>query len=155
MGVNDEDTIFLTQDEQGLYMLQQLQVEYGESFDYKQGYDSTIFKVHEQYNMRSKRNADFLDRTKKTMQNQPQKIKESPVSKILQILPRQNPNPSSPKIVDITPNQAFDDQPSTSIPLVNPWKEIPNKEKENDPTQIPPAKTQNLQLEKASFPFNG
>lgn len=46
MGINDENTIFLTQEEQELYMLQQLQLEFGESFDYKQGYESAIYEVH-------------------------------------------------------------------------------------------------------------
>lgn len=46
MGINDEDTVFLTQYEQELYMLQQLQGQFGESFDYKQGYDSDTFEVH-------------------------------------------------------------------------------------------------------------
>jgi len=69
-------------------MLQQLQIQSGESFDYKQGYDSAIFEVHKQYNLRSKKNADIPDQTKKSVQNQPKKIKEATVSKILQILPR-------------------------------------------------------------------
>ena len=46
MGINDEDTIFLTQDEQELHMLQQLQIQSRESLDYKQRYDSAIFEVH-------------------------------------------------------------------------------------------------------------
>jgi len=73
---------------------------------------------------------------------------------ILQILPKQNPNPSGPTIVDITSDQPSTDQPSTSVPLENPHNEIPNKEKEDNPTQILVAKTPNLQIEKASLPFN-
>jgi len=46
MGLDDEDTVFLTQDEQELHMLHQLQIQSGESFNYKQGYDSSIFEVH-------------------------------------------------------------------------------------------------------------
>ena len=48
MGVNNENTIFLTQEEQELYMLQQLQLESGESFYYEHGYDYEIY-VHKQY----------------------------------------------------------------------------------------------------------
>lgn len=165
MGTNDEETVFLTQDEQELYLLQQLQIESGESFDYKKGYDFSIFEVHKQYNLRSKKNVDVPNQTKKTVQNQPKKIKEAPVSKILQILPRENPKPSSPTIVDITSNQPHVDQPSTSIPpeepvdkaqnirFENPHKEIPNKGKEDKPTQIPTAKIQNLQTKNVSLPF--
>ena len=49
-------------------MLQQLQLEYGESFDYKQGYDTTINEVHKQYNLRSRKNTEAP--TKKTDQSQ-------------------------------------------------------------------------------------
>ncbi len=52
----DEDTVFLTQEEHELYMLQQLQLESGESFDFKQGYETTIYEVHKQDSLRSKKN---------------------------------------------------------------------------------------------------
>lgn len=45
MGLDDEGTNFMTRDDQELYMLQQLQTQTGESFDYKQGYDYAIFEV--------------------------------------------------------------------------------------------------------------
>ena len=35
LGINNEDVVFLTQEEHELYMLQQLQLESGESFDFK------------------------------------------------------------------------------------------------------------------------
>lgn len=38
--------------------------------------------------------------------------------------------------------------------LENSQKEVPNKGKEDHPTQIPAVKTQNPQTEKAPFPFN-
>jgi hypothetical protein len=75
MGLDDEETVFLTQDDQELHMLQQLQTQTGESFDYKQGYDSAIFEVHKQYNLRSKKNTDTPDQNKKAVPNQPKKIK--------------------------------------------------------------------------------
>jgi len=71
-------------------MLQQLQTQSGESFDYKQRYDSAIFEVHKQNNLRSKKNSDSPDHTKKIVPNQPNKIKATPVTKTLQILPRPN-----------------------------------------------------------------
>lgn len=122
-------------------MLQQLQIQSGESFDYKQGYDSTIFELHRKNNLRSKRNVDVLEKTKKIVQNQTKKIKEALVSKILQIIPRENQKPSSPTIVDITSDQPSADPPSTSIPhtesvdktqniiFENPHNEIPNNGK--------------------------
>jgi len=71
--------------------------------------------VHEQYNLRSKKNTDTPDQTKKTVPNHPNKIKPTLVTKTLQILSKPNQNPPSPTIIDIT-NQTPDDQPSTSIP---------------------------------------
>jgi len=83
------------------------------------------------------------------------------MSNILQILRRQNPNSSCPTIVDITSNQ-----PSTSIPpkepvyktkntkSKNPHKEIPNKGKEDNSTQILASKIKKLQTYKVSLPFN-
>ena len=35
MGLDDEETVFLTQDDQELHMLQQFQTQMGESFEYK------------------------------------------------------------------------------------------------------------------------
>ena len=73
MGENNEDAIFLTQEEQELYMLQQLKLEYGESFGYKQGYESAIYEVHKIYSFRSKKNTEvpikksIHTQTKKTL----------------------------------------------------------------------------------------
>ena len=58
MGINDDNTIFLTQEEHELYELQQLQLESGESFDYKQGYEYIINEFHRQYSLRSKKNVE-------------------------------------------------------------------------------------------------
>jgi len=79
MGLDDQNLVFLSQDEEELHMLQQLQTQSGESFDYKQGYDSAIFEVHKQYNLRSKKNAGPPDQTKKAMENQPKIRNKVPV----------------------------------------------------------------------------
>ena len=55
-------------------MLQQLQLESGESFDYKKGYDFSINEVHKKYNLRSKKNAESP--TKKIAQTHTKKIVE-------------------------------------------------------------------------------
>ena len=86
MGINNEDAIFLTLEEQELYMLHQLLLEYGESFHYKQGNESAIYEVHKQYSLRRKKNAEVP--IKKSFQTQNKKIIEAPMTKILQILPR-------------------------------------------------------------------
>ena len=105
MGIYDNNTIFLTQEYQELFELQQIQLDSGDSFDYKQGYDFFINEVNSQYNLISKKKNESLN--KKTV--------EAPKTKVLQILPRENKQNSnssqkvsspkispSPKIVDIT-----------------------------------------------------
>ena len=42
MGIDDNNTIFPTQEDQELFEIQQLQLNSDESFDYKQGYDFAI-----------------------------------------------------------------------------------------------------------------
>jgi len=147
MGLDDQNPIFLSQEEEEFHMLQQIQTQSGESFDYKQGYDSTIFEVHKQYNLRRRRNAGPPDQTKKAMANQPKITNKVPISEVLKILPKPNQNPPSPIIEEITAYQPSVEQPPTSVPLKEPekntynarseipHKEIPNKQKEHNSTQ--------------------
>lgn len=51
MGINDGNTIFLTQEEHELCMLQQLQFQFGESFDHKKGYEFSTNEVHKKYTL--------------------------------------------------------------------------------------------------------
>jgi len=170
MGLDEEETIFLTHDDQELYMLQQLQTQTGESFDYKQGYDSAIFKVHKQYNLRSKKNTDVPDQNKKGVPNQLEKVKapnQNPlVTKTLQILSKPSQNPPCPIIEDVTNDQPSKEKHSTSVPLKetvdqspknaveNPIKKTPSNEKEEQTTQNLGAKISNVQIDKSSLPFN-
>jgi len=55
MGLNGEGEVFLTQEDQEAHVLKQFQTQSGESFDFTEGYDTTIYKVHKQYNLRSRR----------------------------------------------------------------------------------------------------
>lgn len=48
MGIDDDNTIFLTQEDQELFELQQPKLESNESFDYEQGYDFAINEIHSQ-----------------------------------------------------------------------------------------------------------
>ena len=96
MGINDGNTIFLTQEEQELCMLQQLKLQSGESFDYKQGYEFAINEVHKQYNLRSKKKTKAP--TNKTVQTQTKKTVGAPATKVLQILSRESEKAFTPKI---------------------------------------------------------
>jgi len=55
MGLNNEQQVFLTQEDQAAHILKQFQTESGESFDFREGYDTSIYRVHKQYNLRSRR----------------------------------------------------------------------------------------------------
>lgn len=85
-------------------MLQQLQLESGESFDFKQGYESAIYEVHKQYILRIKNNNETP--IKRSIQTQTKIIKEDLVNKVLQILPRGTLETSTPRIVDIISTEA-------------------------------------------------
>jgi len=63
MGLNNEQQVFLNQEDQEGHILKQFQTQSGESFDFREGYDTTIYEVHKQYNMRTKR-IDVLETSK-------------------------------------------------------------------------------------------
>ena len=107
-------------------MLQQLQLEYGDSFDYKQGYEFTIYEFYKQYSLRSKKNTKSP--TKKKIQTQTKKTIEAPVSKVLQILPRETQKTSTPNIVDIT---FADTQTSTAAKNSTATQTVPDKKVES------------------------
>jgi hypothetical protein len=65
MGINDNDSVFLTQEEHDLFLLSQTEIDHEESEDYKQGFENAIMEVHRQYNLRSKKSTD--NPTKKTL----------------------------------------------------------------------------------------
>jgi len=45
-GTNEYDSIFLTQEEQELFLLTQMELEYEKSNDYKHGFENAILEVH-------------------------------------------------------------------------------------------------------------
>ena len=75
MGLDDEEEVFLSQHDQEALILKQFQTQLGESFDFRQGYNLVIFKVHKQYNLRSRKSIDTLKQTKKQLLINPKKEK--------------------------------------------------------------------------------
>lgn len=55
MRLNNEQQVFLTQEDQEAHTLKQFQTQSGESSDFREGYDIAIYEVHKQYNLRNKR----------------------------------------------------------------------------------------------------
>ena len=168
MGIDENNTIFLTQEDQELFELQQLKVESSESFDFKQGYDFAINEIHSQYNLRNIKNNETS--IKNTSQNKTKNNVEAPKKKILQILPRENkknsnpPSPKkspSPKIVDITEEvaQSFNNSQNantTKAPslvksaIPDPKKNLADSKSTNPKTINTKASAESSKSEKAS-----
>src|ERR1700733_4060436 len=54
MGLDDEHEVFLSQEDHEEEDNKQFQTKSGESFDFKQGYDTAVYEVHKQYKLRSR-----------------------------------------------------------------------------------------------------
>lgn len=46
MGLKNEQHVFLNQEDQDDHNINQFQTKSGESFDFKEGYDSPVYEVH-------------------------------------------------------------------------------------------------------------
>ena len=69
MGLNDEQQVFLSQEDHKDDDIQQFQTMSGESFDFKQGYDTAVYEVHKQYKLRSRTiNVTQPEKTKDSQQ---------------------------------------------------------------------------------------
>jgi len=143
MGFDDEGEFFLTQDDQEAHILKKFQTQSGESFDFREGYDTTIFEVHKKYNLKSRR-IEVPKVNKKKVPNQPKKCKA--VITHVHIFSRSKSNPSNPIIEDVYDNQLNNKQPSTSLPSKRTVEEPPKvdlgESVNHDPT---PEKEKNIE----------
>jgi len=124
MGINSKQQIFMTQEDQEAHTLNQFQIQSGESFDFREGYDTTIYEVHKKYNLRRKRiDVPKNNKQKETKQTSKAKIKNPPIQ-----TPPKNPN--HPTVENISNSQKPNRQPSTSIPSKGEVEEPPKVEVE-------------------------
>ena len=119
MGIHDNESIFLTQEDQELFLLNQTKVSEEAEDAEQQAFENTILEVHHQYNLRSKKTEEKSSKkttetrkvteTEKTPENttaekSSEKSKaNTPVKKNITILKR----PAHPEVSPINP-------PSTS-----------------------------------------
>jgi hypothetical protein len=68
MGIHDNEAIFLTQEEQELFLLNQTKVSKEAEDAGQQAYENAILEVHRQYNLRSKKTEG--NSSKKTTETQ-------------------------------------------------------------------------------------
>ena len=103
-----EQQIFPTQEDQDDHEINQFQTKSGESFDFKQGYDSAVYEVHKQYKLRT-RTIDIPVPSKSKESKQPNKIKGKAI--ITEPADITIPNPHQMTVEDITDIQPSIDQP--------------------------------------------
>ena len=102
INLKGEQQIFLTQEDQDDHEINQFQTKSGESFDFKQGYDSAVYEVHKQYKLRT-RTIDVPVPSKSKESKQPKKIKGKAI--ITELADITAPNPHQVTVEDITDMQ--------------------------------------------------
>jgi len=165
MGLNSEQQIFLTQEDQDDHDINQFQTKSKESFDFREGYDAAVYEVQKQYKLRS-RTIDVPEPIKPKDTKQPKKIKDKVI--LTEPSDKTDPNLKAVIVEDVSDTHSSKNQPftfpsskenSNSTPENNFKTEIPQNNIQNqekitkDPTEKEKSASQNTktQLEK---PFN-
>lgn len=108
MGLNDEQQVFLTQEDQEDDNINQFQTKSGESFDFKKGYDTIVYEVHKKYKLRSRTiNVPEPIKTKDT--KQPKMIKEKVT--LTEQIDTTDSNPKEVTVEDVTEIYPLREQP--------------------------------------------
>ena len=76
MDLKGEHQTFLSQEDQDEHDCNKFQTKSGESFDFKQGYDTAVYEVHKQYKLRT-RTIDTSEPSKTKERKQPNKIRNT------------------------------------------------------------------------------
>ena len=127
----------MTQEDQEAHILKQFQTQSGESFDFREGYDTTIYEVHKKYNPRSRR-IDVPKTNKQKATKQPNKGKTNTTP--VHILSTTDPNLANPIIEDVYDNQANNRHLSSSLPPKGNMEEPPKVDLETNSTHNPTPK---------------
>jgi hypothetical protein len=101
MGIHDDESIFLTQEEHEMFLLSQTEVNEEADKTEQEAFENAIMEVHRQYNLRSKKANDNPPKktveTKKVVETK--KTSENPPKKILERNNVEASTPKSPKIL--------------------------------------------------------
>ena len=138
MGLDNKHQVFLSQEDHDEEDSKQFQTKSGESFDFKQGYDTAVYEVHKQYKLRS--------RTVNATQPEKAKDRLQPKSAIV-IEPTNTTDSPSKEIIieDIT--EQTPNSPATSFEHSNPSKgpqEVMDKHKPQNQEETLPNKERGL-----------
>ena len=147
MDLKGEHQTVLSQEDQNEPDYNQFQTRSGESFDFKQGYDTAVYEVHKQYKLRT-RTIDISEPSKTKEGKQPNNTK----GKAVIIEPADIPilNPHQVTVEGITEIQPSKDQPlppsSSKESLNRVPKNFPEVEKPQEKTSHSKSKTQTIQM---------
>jgi hypothetical protein len=113
MGLDNKHQVFLSQEDQDEEDSKQFQTNSGESFDFKQGYDTAVYEVHKQYKLRSRTvNVTQPEKTKEKLQPksaivvEPKNTTDSPTKEItIEDITEQTPNSPPPSFEQSKPSK--------------------------------------------------
>jgi hypothetical protein len=144
MGINDNDSIFLTQEEHDLFLLSESEVDEEESE--QQSFENAIMEVHRQYNLRSKKSNDNPTKKasdfKKTSDTLAKKVPEKKNSEV----PIKRTSDSIPKTTQT-------DVPSTSQPKDTTQKNVVEKLDPPNQNKTPTSFSLESELAKLKIPI--
>jgi len=148
MGLKNDQHAFLTEEDQDYHDVNQFQTKSGESFDFKQGYDSTVYEVHKQYKLRT-RTIDVTKNVKPNDTIQPKKMTEKVA--LTESTDKEVLDPKEVTIEDVTDMQPSNNQPFLSFPS----KENSNSTPKSLPKiEIPQDIITDTPIEKGKFAFH-
>jgi len=120
MGINDDESVFLPQEEQEHFLLTQTELDSKESDEYKQGFENSIMEVHWQYNLRSKKTSETLNsknsknHAKKSSDTYSSKTIDNSLKKTIDNSSKNKVETPAKKIVDSVSKTTQTDIPTTS-----------------------------------------
>lgn len=127
MGLNDEQQVFLSQEDQEDDDINQFQTKSGESFDFKQGYDTAVFEVHKQYKLR-RRIVNVTQPEKTKDKQQPKVLKD----KVIIADPSDKADSPSNEVTVEEVEYPLDQQPLDTPPLQHNPSNTPQKWSKKD-----------------------
>jgi hypothetical protein len=144
MGINDNDSIFLTQEEHDLFLLSQTEVDEEESE--QQAFENAIMEVHRKYNLRSKKSND--NPTKKASDFK--KTSDTPAKKVPE---KKNSEVPTKRTSDSVPKTTQTDVPSTSQPKDTTQKNVVEKSDLPNQNKTPTSFSLESELAKLKIPI--
>jgi hypothetical protein len=132
MGVHDDESIFLTQEEHELFLLSQTEVNEEAEETEQQAFENAIMEVHRQYNLRSKKENDnppkkVVETKKATETKKTVEIKKTSETSPNKVPERNNTEPPAKRNSQILQRENQTEVSSTSQPSVSAHRTLMDK----------------------------